>query len=167
MFPVRRFLPSAAVSAACAALMLVVACSGPQKAVDKMIIKGSVGRKYSEMMSRSGFKIRNDYGKLLVSERLSDNTLLHIHVCPYESSSSTWFGLFGSVNYSYKVNGFKVKDDVVQDWAYALYAPEEHASHIFGIEYGYDKKAIIARIRNDYPNLMKTSTDELVAVWKK
>ena len=161
MFPIRSSLLSAA------ALMLVVACSAPQKAVDKAIIKGSVGQKYSEMMSRTGFKIRADYGKLLVTEKLPDNTLLHIHVQEYESGSHTWLGLFGEVEYSYKVNGFKVKDDVVQDWAYGLYTPEERASHIIGIEYGYNSKSIKERIKKEYPNLIKTSSDELVAVWKK
>jgi hypothetical protein len=63
--------------------------------------------------------------------------------------------------------GFKVKDDLVQDWAYGLYTPKEKASVLFGFKYGYDHPAMLERIKKDYANLIKTSSEENIAIWKK
>jgi len=147
-------------------LSLCLGCAGPQKAVDKKIITGTVGQKYSELMSRSGVKIRADFGPLLASESLKDGSTLHVHVQEYESGRSTTLGIWGDVEYSYRLFGFKVKDDLVQDWAYALFTPQEKASLLFGIEYGYDHDAMLARLKKDDGTLLKTSSDQPVATWK-
>ena len=149
------------------ASLFAFGCAGTQKALDKHFAKEAVGQKYSELTSTSGFKVRVDFGKAMVSEPLGDDATLYLHVKEYESESSTTMGIWGSRTYSYRITGFKVKDDLVQDWAYGLYTPQEKASLIFGFEYGYDHDAAMAGIKKDYPNLIKTSTDEPVAVWKK
>jgi hypothetical protein len=107
-----------------------------------------------------------DFGKAVASEPLSQGSALYVHVNEYESESSTWLGIWGSREYSYRVTGFKVKDDVVQDWAYGLYKPQNKASLLFGFEYGYDHAAAVAGIQNGYPNILKTSTEQPIAVWK-
>jgi hypothetical protein len=142
-------------------------CAGPQKAVDQHFAKGAVGQKYSDLISTSGLKVRVDFGKAAASEPLGEGATLYVHVKEFESSSSTWLGIWGSREYSYKVTGFKVKDDVVQDWAYGLFSPQNKASLLFGFEYGYDHDAAVAGIKKDYPNIMKTSTEETIAAWKK
>ncbi len=159
-----RFPLSLSVLAAAGFLM---ACAGPQKAIDRQLIKGSIGQKYSDMTEGKSFKLRNDYGDRLLSDSLPDGSVFHVHVFDYESGSSTWFGTFGTVTYSYKVSGFKVKDDVVQDWAYALVTPEKKANTILGFEWGRKRSAVLDGIRRDYPDLMKTSSEQNVAVWIK
>jgi hypothetical protein len=150
------------------ALAAFIGCSGTQQKVDQHFIKGTVGQKYSELMSRKGLKVRVDYGELAVSEPLADGSTFHLHVYEYESGSSDNFGLWGKVTYSYKLNGFKVKDDVVQDWAYGLYTPPEKATTLFStFEFGYGHKAILARIKKEYPDLVKTSTDGPMVAWRK
>lgn len=147
-------------------LAFALGCAGPQKAVDKKIVQGTVGQRYSELMSRSGVKIRADFGPSLASESLKDGSTLHVHVQQYESGRSTTLGIWGDVEYSYRLFGFKVKDDLVQDWAYALFTPEQRASVLFGFEYGYDHDAVLARLKSDYGNVIKTSSDQPVAIWK-
>jgi hypothetical protein len=149
------------------ALLMWIGCSGAQKAVDTHFIKKTVGQKYSDLMSREGFKLRVDYGELAVTEKLADNSTFYLHVEEYESGSTTWLGVWGKVKYSYKLNAFKVKDDIVQDWAYGLYTPEERAKHVFGFEFGYKHEAILERVKSEYPNLIKTSTDEKIVAWKR
>ena len=147
-----------------AAAGFMMACSGPQKAIDRQLIKSSIGQKYSDMTEGKSFKLRNDYGDRLLSDSLPDGSVIHVHVYDFESGSSTWFGTFGTVQYSYKVSGFKVKDDVVQDWAYALVIPEKKANVILGFEWGRKRNAVLDGIRRDYPDLMKTSAEKNVAV---
>lgn len=137
---------------------LGLGCAGPQKAIDKHFAKAAVGQKYSELTR---------FGKAAVSQPLPAGATLYVHIEEYESANSTTLGIWGSREYSYKVTGFKVKDDVVADWAYGLFTPPKEASVLFGFEYGYDHNAAIAGIKNDYPNIMKTSTEEPVAVWAK
>jgi len=146
---------------------LGLGCAGPQKAIDKHFAQGAVGQKYSELTSRSGLKVRVDYGKVVASQPLPAGATLYVHVQEYESANSTTLGIFGSREYSYKVTGFKVKDDVVTDWAYGLFTPPKEASVLFGFEYGYDHDAVMAGIKKDYPSLMKTSTEEPLAAWEK
>ncbi|GEM_PF-5436717 len=146
---------------------LLACAGGPQKALDRELIKGSVGKKYSEMVGGKGFALRADYGPLLLADTLADGSVFNVHVSDYESSSSTWFGTFGSVQYSYRVSGFKVKNDLIQDWAYALVTPDHKAHTILGIEWGQKKEEALSDISRDYPALMKTSADQQVAVWKK
>ena len=146
------------------AIASLLACAGTQKAVDRQLIKGSVGKKYSEMTGGTGFALRTDYGPQLLADTLADGSVFHVHVFDYESSSSVWFGTFGSVEYSYRISGFKVKNDVIQDWAYALFTPEHKAHTILGIEWGQKKDNVLEGIARDYPALMKTSTDQQVAV---
>ena len=146
---------------------LAMGCAGPQKALDQHFAKGAVGQKYSELISTSGLKVRVDFGKAEASEPLSEGATLYVHVKEYESESSTWLGIWGSREYSYKVTGFKVKDDVVQNWAYGLFTPQNKASLLFGFEYGYDHDAAVASIKKDYPSILKTSTEETIAAWKK
>lgn len=147
--------------------VLFLGCAGPQKAIDQHMAKGAVGQKYSDLTSTSGLKVRVDFGKSVASEPLSDGATLYVHVKEYESASESTMGIWGSREYSYKVTGFKVKDDVVQDWAYGLFTPPNKASLLFGFEYGYDHDAAVSGIKKDYPNIMKTSTEEPIAVWKK
>ena len=155
------FLPALALAA-------FIGCSGAQKKVDQHFIKGTVGQKYSELMSRKGLKMRIDYGELAATEQLPDGSAFHLHVHEYESGSSDNFGLWGKVTYSYRLNGFKVKDDVVQDWAYGLYTPPERATTLFStFEFGYKHKAILARIKQEYPGLIKTSTDGQFVAWRR
>lgn len=150
------------------ALAAFIGCSGTQQKIDQHFIKGTVGQKYSEIMSRKGFKLRVDYGELAVTEPLADGSSFYLHVQEYESGSTNNFGLWGKVTYSYKLNGFKVKDDVVQDWAYGLYTPPERATTLFSsFEFGYKHKAILARIKQEYPGLIKTSTDGQFVAWRK
>jgi hypothetical protein len=139
-------------------------CAGPQKAVDKKIVQGTVGKKYSDLMSGSG--VRVDFGPLLASDVLKDGATLHVHLQEYESARSTTLGIWGDVEYSYRLFGFKVKDDLVQDWAYALFTPQDRASVLFGFEYGYDHDAMVARLKKDYPTVIKTSSEQTVATWK-
>jgi hypothetical protein len=150
------------------ALLAWTGCSGTQQKIDQHFIKGTVGQKYSELMSRSGLKVRVDYGKLAVTEPLPDGSTLHLHVFEYESGSTEYFGLWGKVSYSYKLNGFKVKDDIVKDWAYGLYTPEEKATSLFSaFEFGYKHKAILERIKQRYPDLIKTSSNEQIVAWRR
>jgi hypothetical protein len=142
-------------------------CAGPQKALDQHFAKEAVGQKYSDLISTSGLKVRVDFGKVVASEPLSEGATLYVHVKEFESESSTWLGIWGSREYSYKVTGFKVKDDVVQNWAYGLFTPQNKASLLFGFEYGYDHDAAVAGIKKDYPNILKTSTEESITTWKK
>ncbi len=148
-------------------LALTVGCAGPQKAMDQHFAKEAVGQKYSDLTSRSGLKVRVDYGKVLATEKLDDASTLYVHAREYESASSSTLGLWGSREYSYSITAFKVKDDVVQDWAYGLFTPQKQASTIFGIEYGYDHDAAMAGIKKDYPGLIKTSSEQTLAAWKK
>jgi hypothetical protein len=149
------------------AAAFLLACAGPQKAIDRQLIKGSIGQKYSDMTEGKSFKLRNEYGDRLLSDSLADGSVFHIHVYDYESASSTWFGTFGTVEYSYKISGFKVKDDVVQDWAYGLLTPEKKANTILGFEWGRKRSAVLDGIRRDYPVLMQTSAAQNVAIWLK
>jgi hypothetical protein len=149
------------------ALALIVGCAGPQKAIDQHFAKQAVGQKYSDLTSRSGLKVRVDYGKVLASETLGDGSTLYVHVTEYESASSSTLGIWGDREYSYRITGFKVKDDGVQDWAYGLFTPQNKASTLFGIEYGYDHDAAMAGIKKDYPNLIKTSSEQPLAAWRK
>ena len=146
---------------------LGLGCAGPQKAIDKHFAKNAVGQKYSDLISRSGFKVRVDYGKVLASEPLGDGSTLYVHVQEYESASSTTLGMFGSREYSYRLTGFKVKNDVVEDWAYGLFTPPKKASVLFGFEYGYDHDAAFESIKKTYPDIMKTSSETSTAVWRK
>lgn len=141
-------------------------CAGPQKAMDMHFAKGAVGQKYSDLISRSGVKLRVDFGNAVASEPLSGGAVLYVHVLEFESSSSTTLGIWGSREYSYKVTGFRVKDDVVQDWAYGLFTPQEKASLLFGFEYGYDHNAAFASVSQSYPAIMKTSSEGNIASWK-
>jgi hypothetical protein len=149
------------------ALALAVGCAGPQKAIDQHFAKEAVGQKYSDLTSTSGLKVRVDFGKVVASETLSDSSTLYVHVKEYESASSSTLGIWGDREYSYRITGFKVKDDVVQDWAYGLFTPNNKASTLFGIEYGYDHDAAMAGVKKDYPNLVKTSSEQSLAVWRK
>ena len=79
------------------ALAAFIGCSGPQKKIDQHFIKGTVGQKYSELMSRKGLKLRVDYGELAVTEQLADGSSFYLHVHEYESGSSDNFGLWGKV----------------------------------------------------------------------
>lgn len=150
------------------ALTLWVGCAGVQKSIDTALIKGTVGKKYSETLNPKGFKIRTDYGKELATETLSDGSTFHLHVHEYESGSSSWGGVWGRQSYSYKLNGFKVKDDVITDWAYGLYTPPEKAKVLFSsFEFGFNHKAMFERIKKEYPDLVKTSTDGSYVAWRK
>jgi hypothetical protein len=149
------------------ALIMTNGCAGPQKAADTQLIKGTVGKQYSDLMSRSGLKVRVDYGSMLASETLADGSTFYLHVQEYESASSSTMGIWGEAEYSYRLFGFKVKDDLVQDWAYGLFTPKEKASVLFGFKYGYDHPAMLERIKKDYANLIKTSSEESIAIWKK
>jgi hypothetical protein len=149
------------------ALALTAGCAGPQKAMDQHFAKQAVGQPYSDLTSRSGLKVRVDYGKVLASETLGDDSTLYVHVREYESASSSWAGLWGSREYSYSITAFKVKDDVVQDWGYGLFTAPNQASTLFGFEYGYDHDAAMAGIKRDYPTLVKTSSEQPLAAWRK
>ena len=149
---------------------LVTGCSAVQElaeTVDKKLIAGAVGKKYSDVTGEtSGLTFRVDYGPILTSQKLSDGSVLYIHVFDFESSRSSIMGIFGDVEHSYKINGFKVKDGVVKDWAYGFFAPGTEYTHIFGFVLGYDANAVLEKIKNDYDGLIKTSTGRELSSWR-
>ena len=130
------------------------------------VFQNEVGKKYTDITGETGgLKLRVDYGQNLVSKELSDGSVLHIHVYDYESSRSGCLGLFGNVKHSYKIHGFKVKDNIVTDWAYGLYKPAKKFTHIFGFVLGYDSDEMLNEIKNEYANIVKTSTNEPISSW--
>jgi hypothetical protein len=149
-----------------AILALAVGCASPQKAYDTSITKAQVGKKYSELINPSGFKVRPTFGPELASDGLAGGSKLYVHVQEYESASESTLGIWGKTEYSYRITGFKVKDDVIEDWAYGLYTPNEKAKVLFGIEYGYDHPAMLEKLKKDYPTLVKTSAGGEVTGWK-
>lgn len=149
---------------------LVTGCAGIQElaeSVDKKLLDGAVGKKYSDVTGETGgLAIRVDYGAILTSQELSDGSVLYIHVFDYESSRSSIMGIFGDVEHSYKINGFRVKDGIVKDWAYGFFAPGTEYTHIFGFVLGYDANAMLEKIKNEYESLIKTSNGRQVSAWK-
>lgn len=75
-------------------------------------------------------------------------------------------GLWGKTEYSYRITAFRVKQDLIEDWAYGLFTPTERAKVFLGFEYGYDHPAMIDRLKRDYPMLIKTSAGADVTAWK-
>jgi hypothetical protein len=147
-------------------LIFVVGCSSAQKAYDTSIAKAQMGKKYSELINPSGFKVRPDFGPPLATHALGDGSTVQVHVQEYESGSETTLGIWGKTEYSYRMTGFKVKDDLIEDWAYGLFTPTEKAKVFLGFEYGYDHPAMIERLKNDYPTLIRTSSGGTLGAWK-
>jgi len=140
----------------------LIGCSAVQEAVDKKVLEGTVGEKYTDVI----YSVLASYGELLISSELADGSKLYIHVYDYESSRVSWLGLFGDVEHSYRIHGFKVKDEIVNDWAYGLYNPGTEYTHIFGFVLSYDASVVLDKIKNDYEELIKTSADKEISSWK-
>ena len=149
---------------------LVTGCAAVQElaeTVDKKIVAGTVEKKYSDVTGEtSGLVFRGHYGPKLTSQELPDGSVLYIHVFDFESSRSSIMGIFGDVEHSYKIFGFKVKDGIVNDWAYGFFAPGTEYTHIFGIVLGYDANAVLEKIKNEYGSLIKTSNGGNVSSWR-
>ncbi len=140
----------------------LVGCSGVQKAVDREIAEGSMGEIYEDEINSS--EGEHQFGPQVHSAKLNDGKL-YLHVQGYESSTTTWLGIWGDSTYSYKVFAFKVDDGKVQDWAYALHEPDQEYTHVFGITFGYDDEPIIEDIKKTYEKMLKTSSEGSVEDW--
>ena len=146
---------------------LVTGCAGVQEAIDIKLLEGVKGKKYAELTGgTSGFVLGVDYGPILTSQEMSDGSVLYIHVFDYESSKSSIMGIFGDVEHSYKIHGFKVKNGIVDDWAYGLFTPGTEYTHIFGFVLGYDANTVLEKIKNEYESLIKTSNGGQVSSWR-
>lgn len=146
-------------------LVFLAGCAGVAQSVDKKLIKGTIGKQYTDVTGEAGPLFSLGYGGLLASEKLSDESILYIHVYDYESSRSSYFGIFGSVQHSYRINGFKVKDGLVTDWVYGLHSPDTEYTHLYGLVFSYDASSVLSMIKDNYKNLVKTSTGENVSSW--
>jgi hypothetical protein len=138
-------------------------CAGVQTAVDRSIAEGSMGQSYdADINSSEG---THKFGEQVHEAKLDGGAKLYLHVDGYESSSSTFLGIWGDSEYSYKVFAFKVKGGKVEDWAYALHQPEEEYTHVFGITFGYDEEPIVEDIKKKYQTMLETSSEGTVKDW--
>ena len=142
---------------------LVLGCAGAQKAMDKKVLSGSIDKDYDkDIASKSG---QHTYGQQVLEADLPSGEKLYLHVEGYESSKSTTLGIWGKSKYSYKVFAFKVTDNQVSDWAYALHQPDDKYSHVFGFTMGYKADPIIEDIKKNYRTMVETSEKGSVNDW--
>ena len=130
-----------------------------------------IGEKYSDLTGNTdGMKFRTDFGKLLTSTNLGDGSIFYIHVVELDGSKSNWFGLFGRLKRIYKINGFKVKNGIIDDWAYGVFRPKKKGWVFFSglktitIEF-YNSSPIFDKIKMDYENMIITSDGNNISSW--
>jgi hypothetical protein len=141
--------------------LLSLGCSGVQTALDREIAKGSMGENYDEEIADND----HQFGPQVYSNKLGEGAQLYLHVLSFESSTTTWLGIWGDAKYSYKVFAFKVSGNKVKDWAYALYQPDKEYTHVFGMTFGHDEEPVIEDIKKKYKAMLKTSSEGSVANW--
>ncbi|MCH2110375.1 MAG: hypothetical protein MK135_13720 [Polyangiaceae bacterium] len=146
------------------ASLMTIGCAGVQKSLDRKVLAGSLGEKYSEEIGSN--KGSYTYGEQVHEEPLADGTTLHLHVKGYKSKQTSFLGIWGKSSYSYRVFAFKVTEqDRVLDWAYALYQPKKKYTHLFGFTLKYQEEPIVSDIVEQYESLAKTSSEASITTW--
>ncbi|WP_068545140.1 hypothetical protein [Thalassotalea crassostreae] len=144
--------------------MTTIGCSNtPQKA-----LQNEIGKSYNEITSaRKNFTIYFNYGELLTTQSYEDGSILYIHVSKSELSKSTYLGVYERVSYKYSIYAFKVKGDIIIDWAYGLYEPESSSSfiNVFALEIETSNNQPYLFIENNYRQLLKTSDGSSIDSW--
>ena len=140
--------------------------------IDKEIINKAIGKKYSDLTGETdGIKFHTDFGDILTSANLNDGSIIFIHVIELDGWKSNWFGLFGRIKKIYKINVFKVMNNIVEDWAYGVYRPEKKGWLFLISDKSitiklYNSSPIFDKIKINYENMVQTSGGKTILSWK-
>ena len=146
--------------------ILLTGCSGIQESIDEKLAAETIGKSYQDIRQKKGLLgVNSVYGEFLLEKDLKDGSKLYLHVHTYVASKSG-FGGVAFNNYKFRTWGFKVKDDIINDWAYGLYEPADaDSTEILFFELGFDEEKWLKNIKDTYSSFMKTSKGDKIDVW--
>tara|TARA_B100000945_G_C20309196_1_gene561981 strand:- start:287 stop:751 length:465 start_codon:yes stop_codon:yes gene_type:complete len=144
-----------------------------QTSIDKDNLKEIQGKKYDDIKLETSI-LKNEknpgeprplYGYLMLEKDLNNGSKLYIHSY-YSRGVTSSMSILTTTKWNFSIFGFKVKDGLIQDWAYGLYQPDDAESKsIFFYEWGFDEKQWNEVIKKDYSNLIKTSDKNNISNW--